>query len=62
MRVLRTNRRATAHLVTEAARPRSEDIAYRERRYLIMMGFRVVCFIVAAVVVIIVIAVVAIVV
>ena len=42
---MRNNRRATAQLVTEAARPRSEDIAYRERRYLIMMGFRVVCFI-----------------
>jgi hypothetical protein len=42
---MRNSRRSTAHLVTEAARPRSEDIAYRERRYLIMMGFRVVCFI-----------------
>lgn len=39
------SRRGTAHLVTEAAKPRSEDIAYRERRYLIMMGFRVGCFI-----------------
>jgi hypothetical protein len=37
-------RRDSAHLVTEARRPRSEDIAYRERRYLIMMGIRVVCF------------------
>ena len=43
---MRNSRRATTHLVTEAARPRSEDIAYRERRYLIMMGFRVACFIV----------------
>jgi hypothetical protein len=42
---MRHSRRATAQLVTEAARPRSEDIAYRERRYLIMMGFRVVCFV-----------------
>jgi Protein of unknown function (DUF3099) len=42
---MRNSRRPTAHLVTEAARPRSEDIAYRERRYLIMMGFRVICFI-----------------
>jgi hypothetical protein len=40
-------RRDSAHLVTEARRPRSEDIAYRERRYLIMMGIRVVCFAVA---------------
>jgi len=42
---MRNSRRATAQLVTEAARPRSEDIAYRERRYLIMMGIRVGCFI-----------------
>ena len=42
---MRNSRRGTAHLVTEAARPRSEDIAYRERRYLIMMGIRVGCFI-----------------
>lgn len=44
MRVRPKNRRESAHLVTEAARPRSEDIAYRERRYLIMMGFRIACF------------------
>ena len=30
---------------TEAQPPRSEDIAYRERRYLIMMGIRVACFV-----------------
>jgi hypothetical protein len=42
---MRNSRRTNAQLVTEAARPRSEDIAYRERRYLIMMGFRVACFI-----------------
>jgi len=42
--VLPKGRRDTAHLVTEARKPRSEDIAYRERRYLIMMGFRVACF------------------
>ncbi len=42
-------RRDTAHLVTEARRSRSEDIAYRERRYLIMMGIRVVCFGVAVI-------------
>ena len=45
MRVTRHSRRATTHLVTEAAPSRSEDIAYRERRYLIMMAFRVGCFI-----------------
>jgi hypothetical protein len=31
-------------LVTDAKRPMSEDIAFRERRYLIMMGIRVLCF------------------
>ena len=31
-------------LVTDAQRPMSEDIAYRERRYLVMMGIRVACF------------------
>ena len=31
-------------LVTEAQRPLSEDIAYRQRRYLIMMGIRGVSF------------------
>ena len=44
MRVRPKNRRESAYLVTEAAKPRSEDIAYRERRYLIMMGFRIACF------------------
>ena len=43
--MLPKSRRDTAVLVTEAARPRSEDIAYRERRYLIMMAIRVVCFV-----------------
>jgi Protein of unknown function (DUF3099) len=42
-------RRDRAHLVTEAQRPMSEDIAYRQRRYLIMMGIRGVCFAVAVV-------------
>ncbi len=41
---IRRTRRATAHLVTEAQRSRSADIAYRERRYLLMMGVRVLCF------------------
>ncbi len=31
-------------LVTQARRPMSEDISYRQRRYLIMMSFRAVCF------------------
>lgn len=45
MRVLPRRARDTAQLVTEAQKPRSEDIAYRERRYLIMMAFRVGCFV-----------------
>ena len=35
------------HLVTQARRPMSEDIGYRQSRYLIMMGIRVVCFVIA---------------
>ena len=50
MRVLPRSRRETAYLVTEARKPRSEDIAYRERRYLIMMGVRVACFVLTIVV------------
>ena len=41
--------RQQAQVVTEARRSMSEDIAYRQRRYLIMMGIRAVCFIVAVV-------------
>jgi len=40
-------RRQDVSLVTDAKRPMSEDIAFRERRYLVMMGIRVVCFVVA---------------
>ena len=47
---MRRGRRTSAHLVTEAQRSRSEDISYRERRYLIMMAIRVVCFVIAVVV------------
>ena len=36
--------------MTEAQRSKSADISYRERRYLIMMAIRVVCFVVAVVV------------
>ena len=35
------------HLVTQARRPMSEDIRYRQTRYLIMMGIRVICFAIA---------------
>jgi hypothetical protein len=37
--------RPPVHLVTQAQRPMSEDISYRQRRYLLMMGIRAVCFI-----------------
>jgi hypothetical protein len=46
---MRRNRRTSAHLVTEAHRSKSEDISHRERRYLITMAIRVVCFVVAVV-------------
>ncbi len=37
------------HLVTQARRPMSEDIRYRQQRYLIMMGIRTLCFAVAVI-------------
>jgi hypothetical protein len=43
----RKPRRDQVQLVTEARPGLSEDIAYRERRYLIMMGIRTVCFVTA---------------
>jgi len=36
-------------LVTQARRPMSEDIRYRQHRYLIMMGIRTLCFAIALV-------------
>jgi len=47
MRVGHQGRGQQVHLVTQARRPMSEDIAYRQRRYLIMMAIRTVCFAVA---------------
>jgi hypothetical protein len=35
------------HLVTQARKPMSEDITYRQHRYLIMMAIRTACFAVA---------------
>ncbi|WP_433338384.1 DUF3099 domain-containing protein [Spirillospora sp. CA-294931] len=32
------------HTVTDAPKPMSEDIGYRQRRYLISMGIRTFCF------------------
>ena len=37
------------HLVTQARRPLSEDITYRQHRYLFMMAIRTVCFAVAVI-------------
>ena len=50
MRAGHHGRGRQVHLVTQARRSLSEDIAYRQRRYLIMMGIRAACFAVAVVV------------
>ena len=42
-------RKTRVQLVTQARPSLSEDIAYRQRRYLIMMAIRVVCFVIAVV-------------
>jgi hypothetical protein len=47
VRSSRRGHRDQAHLVTEARPGLSADIAYRERRYLIMMGIRTACFVIA---------------
>jgi hypothetical protein len=47
MRLGPAARRQQVPLVTQARRPMSEDIRYRQNRYLLMMGIRVVCFIAA---------------
>jgi hypothetical protein len=41
--------RAPVHVVTQARRSLSDDIAYRQRRYLLMMGIRAGCFVIAVV-------------
>ena len=49
---MRSRRRPShdqAYLVTEARQSRSDEISQRERRYLIMMGIRVACFILTVV-------------
>jgi len=45
----RSARRDQAYLVTEAHLSRSAEIGQRERRYLVMMGVRVVCFVITVV-------------
>ena len=42
-----SGRRAPVHMVTQAHRSLSDDIAYRQRRYLLMMGIRSICFLIA---------------
>jgi hypothetical protein len=44
-----SGRRPSVHLVTQARRSRSDDVAYRQRRYLLMMGIRTVCFVIAVI-------------
>src|SRR5580693_9032096 len=44
-----SGRQPSVHLVTQARRSLSDDIAYRQRRYLLMMGIRAVCFVIAVV-------------
>jgi len=44
-----STRRDQAHLVTEARQSRSAEIGQRERRYLVMMGLRLVCLVVTVV-------------
>ena len=36
-------------MVTQARRSLSDDISFRQRRYLLMMGIRAVCFVIAVV-------------
>src|ERR1700733_6984059 len=49
MRMGHAARAEQVHLVTQARRPMSEDIRYRQHRYLIMMGIRTLCFAIAIV-------------
>ena len=41
--------RSQVHLVTQAQRSLSDDISFRQRRYLLMMGIRALCFVIAVV-------------
>jgi hypothetical protein len=44
-----SSRPPSVHMVTQARRSLSDDIAYRQRRYLLMMGIRALCFVIAVV-------------
>ena len=48
-RIFRRRPPETVYTVTDALRPMSEDIGYRERRYLITMGIRSACFVLSIV-------------
>ncbi|MFD0533983.1 DUF3099 domain-containing protein [Actinomadura luteofluorescens] len=45
----RHHREPAVYTVTDAPRPMSEDIGHRQRRYLISMGVRTICFVGAVV-------------
>jgi len=47
MRVGHLGRGQQVHVVTQARRGLSEDITYRQHRYLLMMAIRTVCFLIA---------------
>jgi Protein of unknown function (DUF3099) len=47
VRFIPRRKAADVYTVTEAHRPLSEDIRYRQRRYLISMGIRTVCLLIA---------------
>jgi hypothetical protein len=49
VRIGHAERGQPVHLVTQARRPLSEDIRYRQQRYLIMMGIRTLCLAIAIV-------------
>jgi hypothetical protein len=49
VRIVHRDRGERVHLVTEAQRSKSDDISHRQRRYLLSMGIRVVCFVLAVV-------------
>ena len=44
-----SGRQPSVHVVTQARRSLTDDINYRQRRYLLMMGIRAVCFVIAVV-------------
>jgi len=44
-----SGRRPAVHVVTQAQRSLTDDVAYRQRRYLLMMGIRTVCFVIAVI-------------